>query len=113
MRMMLSSSPFHHHANSFFAMVFPVDRPWNAAVCLWFFFVAKLHNVREETLDFTITPKCLFVCVAGCGGKHNASQRQTINDCFVVGVKWWFQNRVMLYRLCFLRFTCSAFVFYA
>ncbi len=116
-RMILSSTPDHTINTLTNIMVFPADRPGMPLFVLVFFFILGLSGMLNYTIckgniGFRHHPKCLFVCIANCGGKLGASQRWTKN-CFVVEVKWSFQDYITLYRLCFLYFTHSSFVLYA
>lgn len=109
-RMILSSTPHHYYANSFCIMAFPVERlSWYAAVCLGFSFYF-LHNVWGN-IGFHHHPKCLFATLAAVVSPMQSRDRP--NNCIVVEVKWLFQDHIRLYRLCFLHFTYSTFVFYA
>lgn len=115
-RMILSSTPDHAITMLTHIMVFPADRP-GMPLFVWVFFIHGLSGMPNYTIckgniGFRHQLNCLFVCIANCGGKLSASQWWTKN-CFVVEVKWSFQGYIMLYRLCFLYFTHSFFVFYA
>lgn len=71
------------------------------------------YTICKGNVGFHHHPKCLFVCITNCGGKLCAREPEMDQNCFVVEMKWSVQDDIMLYRLCFLYFTHSSFVFYA